>query len=36
MENNKKDKKSLDYIEEQYLLSNIIEKYDYYDLHNLS
>ena len=31
MENNKKDKKSLDYIEEQYLLGNIIEKYDYYE-----
>ncbi|MDE6137954.1 MAG: hypothetical protein K2F57_00620, partial [Candidatus Gastranaerophilales bacterium] len=31
MENNNKDKKSLDYIEEQYLLSNIIEKYDYYE-----
>lgn len=31
MENLKKDKKSLDYTQEQFLLGNIIEKYDYYE-----
>lgn len=31
MENLKKDKKTLDYTQEQFLLGNIIEKYDYYE-----
>ncbi len=31
MKNNIKDKKNLDYVEEQYLLGNIIEKFDYYN-----
>ena len=31
MENLKKDKKSLDYTQEQFSLGNIIEKYDYYE-----
>ena len=31
MENKNFDKKSLNYIDEQFLLGNIIEKYDYYE-----